>query len=245
VAEDRCRLSLLDVDSGSITDHGLLFKGLLYESTELGLTYAYEKARAGRRKLLDIAFDPRLVDTVYIIQGNRERPDDYLPCQLNRDRVDQRRLAGRSFREVAVMLDLQTEAGRLHDIETRPLKAAWTQTQRDIVIRASARVDAIRATSDVSDSALMKGRPAAREAERNATSPKMALVPPLPAPGAESTHATTPSSTTVSQALASVVPVRARSASKATRLANRAAAVVSMSNDTTIDSGEPNDADHQ
>ncbi len=174
---DAVRLSLLTIDKGAVTSDGLLFKGLLYTADELEVTHAYERARASKRRTLNIAYDPRLVDNVYIVVGDPERPTSYVICALNTKRVDQAALAGRTFREVQ-LLRKQQERQNIDKTGTVAQEVSnWTAQQKAIKEKASARVEAARAKNGIAPNALEADRPAARRAEKDATSPSQALRP--------------------------------------------------------------------
>lgn len=174
---DAVRLSLLLVEKGSVTEDGILFRGLLYLADELAVAHAYERARANRRRTLDIAFDDRLVDNVYIVHGDENRPSKYTVCSLNTARVDQSDFRGRTFREVQKIRRRQDATNLETTTSAKPKIDAWTKDQQQLAEEATARVDAIRLATPVSARALDAGRSAARAAERDATSPSQALRP--------------------------------------------------------------------
>jgi hypothetical protein len=178
---DAVRLALLTVENGSVTADGLLFKGLLYTADALAVTHAYERARATKRRSLNIAFDPRLVDNIYIVVGHPERPSSYIPCTLNTARVDQRGLAGRTFREVAMIRSQQSRQNVNRTDDTAQQISVWTAQQRAISAKATARVEATRQNEGVTPSQLEAERASARRAEKEATTPSQALRPLLEA----------------------------------------------------------------
>lgn len=181
---DAVRLSLLTIDKGAVTSDGLLFKGLLYTADELGVTHAYERARASKRRTLNVAYDPRLVDNVYIGVGDPERPTSYVICALNTKRVDQAGLAGRTFREVQLLRKQQERQNTDKTGDVAQEVSNWTAQQRAIKEKASARVEAARTKNGLAPNALELDRPAARRAEKEATSPSQALRPLVDAPAA-------------------------------------------------------------
>ncbi len=174
---DTVRLSLLTIEKGSVTPDGLLFRGLLYIADELALAHAYERARTSRRRTVDVAFDSRLVDNVYIVIGDPKRPSDHVVCSLNVDRVDQTGLLGRTFREVSQIRKQQERQNSARTREVQPKISKWTAVQKSIADEATRRVEAIRASSSTSPSALEAARPAARKEEMNTSSPSQALRP--------------------------------------------------------------------
>ena len=170
-------LSLMERGKASITEEGLLFKDLLYRSEEHVRIYAYEKARGSRRKTVDVAFDPRLVDKIYVIEGDADRPSKYHPADLRVDRADQKGLLGRCFRECAQIRTQQ----KLNDLEQAAEQIAeiqrWEREQRALVAAAEARVTQAREDHPISNHALMEGRSEARETEKNRLSPEQAFRP--------------------------------------------------------------------
>ena len=174
---DAVRLSLLEIRKGSVTPDGVLFRGLLYTADELAVVHAYEQARATGRRTLDIAHDQRLTDNVYIVVGDPEHPTRYVVCSLNTKRVDQAGLAGKTFREVEQLRDVQKSQNGAKTRDTQPKMSKWTAQQKAITEAAIARVDKIRAESGVSHNALENDRATARNDAKNASSPADALRP--------------------------------------------------------------------
>ena len=182
-SEREVQQALLETGLASITESGVEFKGLLYKCDPLSLGRAFERARARNRTQVDVAFDQRLVDHIYMVIGDLEFPEGYVECALNVDRMDQRKYASRCFREVWQMMTRQTE---VNDEQTRVSKAhdADLSAQQDkIIAEGIRRVEASRREHPISNNALVQGRAAAREEEKFRHSPTLALVPALPAPG--------------------------------------------------------------
>ncbi len=217
---DAVRLSLLTVENGSVTSDGLLFKGLLYTADELAVTHAYERARASKRRTLRIAFDPRLVDNVYIVVGDVERPSSYVLCTLNTKRVDQMGLAGRTFREVALLRSQQQRQNFGKTDDAAQQIANWTAQQKAIKASAAARVEAARKDSGVTPNALEEARAAARRAEKDATSPSQALRPMVDAAAGAPVSTPAPASTTGGTAKILEMPQRPKRASGLAARAN-------------------------
>lgn len=178
--EREVKLSLLEIGRASITERGLEFKGLLYKSDPLVLGRAFERARARNRSEVNVAFDQRLVDHIYIVNGDPEFPEGYAECALNVDRMDQRKYASRSFREVRQMMTRQIEINNEQERATKALDADLSAQQDKIIAEGVERVEASRRDHPISNHALVKGRAAAREKEKFRHSPTLALVPALP-----------------------------------------------------------------
>lgn len=173
--EDDVKLSLMDVENGSITAEGLVFKGLRYLAPELEAAQALDYARRNGRKSLRIAYDPRLVNHVYILQGEPGSPTGYTKCELNRRRPDQRDLWGRTFRE-AEQLHTNHQDNNLGKQKASADRIAnWTRQQEENTQAVEMLVSETRKDLGQSDRSLLRGRAAARDAEKNATSPGFAL----------------------------------------------------------------------
>lgn len=182
--EREVQLSLLETGRASITESGLEFKGLLYKCDPLSLGRAFERARARNRTQVNVAFDQRLVDHIYIVIGDLESPERYIECALNVvDRMDQRKYASRCFREVQQMMTRQKDVNDEHTRVSKALDADLSAQQNKIIAEGVRRVEASRREYPISNNALVQGRAAAREQEKFRHSPTLALVPALPAPG--------------------------------------------------------------
>lgn len=97
--EDLARINLLPYESGTVSQVGITFKGLVYTCQEALVQGWFDRIRPNRPSRVEIAFDPRRTDTVYL------RPDstfeNYWVCELS-DRS--RRYKGMSFVEAAGIL---------------------------------------------------------------------------------------------------------------------------------------------
>ena len=149
----------------------------------------------------------------------------YTVCHLNTFRVDQRGLAGRTFREVAQIRAGQTSQNGAKTRAVQPHISEWTAMQSSLASSSTARVDKVRGDSDLSAAALERGRAAARSQERAATSPLQALRPFVePHTAAPSPPATPAAGTSV------VVQLPARP-KRASGLSARANALMASSTD--------------
>ncbi|WP_323750371.1 Mu transposase C-terminal domain-containing protein [Marinobacter sp.] len=97
--EDLARINLLPYESGTVSQVGITFKGLVYTCQQALSLGWFDRIRQNRPSKVEIAFDPRRTDTVYI------RPDskfeNYWVCELS-DRS--RRYKGMSFVEASGIL---------------------------------------------------------------------------------------------------------------------------------------------
>jgi hypothetical protein len=117
-------------------------------------------------------------------------------CTLNTKRVDQAALAGRTFREVQLLRKQQERQNIDKTGDVAQEVSNWTAQQKAIKKKASARVEAARAKNGIAPNALEADRPAARRAEKEATSPSQALRPLVnAAPASPPTPSATPGRT--------------------------------------------------
>lgn len=186
--EGDVRVSLLARERGaSVTEYGVLFRGLHYIPIQREHDEMFVKVRDGsRRTKLEVAFDHRLVDTIYIVPEDAKTRSDYIECTLNVALFGQASFLGKPFREVKDRLDRlkeeNAEAMKAIEARDRDLEAQ----QRRIVETSTQKTGAARNAFPVSVKEQVKAIPAAREAEKARFSPTTALVParaaPAPAP---------------------------------------------------------------
>ena len=234
--ETAVRLSLLDTRKGSVTERGLQFRGILYDCTALSESEAAEKARRRGNLAVTVAFDPRLADVVYILEGDPVRPSRYLQCTLNTRRVDQRDYLGKTFQEVEQLARRGKQQNATAASDARQPISEWSAMQTQTIEAAKTRTAAERKARPTNPHALHANRASSREAERNALSPAQAIVPkPAPAPsslppGSVQSESSVPSSTHGS---GNVVPISTSYSKKLTAFADRAAALKSSLNKPT------------
>ncbi len=175
--ENDVMLSVMETDSGSITSEGLVFKDLRYLAPQLDAAQALEYARRNGRRTVRVAYDPRIVNHVYILQGDPENPTGYTKCELNRRRPDQRDLWGKTFREAERLSTSLSDnnAGKLVSVADR--LANWTRQQTENAKTFDRLVSDSRKEIPRSDNALLKERKQARDKAKDATSPDFALQP--------------------------------------------------------------------
>lgn len=188
--EDQIRLSLLDTEKASITPEGVLVKGLRYLGPELKMAQAMEHARRHGRRSIDIAFDPRLVNHVYILHGDKDRPTGYTQCTLNLDRPDQRDFWGKTFRAVKAIQENQFANNERKESGAANKVATWSQMQEETIAQHQARTQEERESDGRSKTSLLRGRATARASAKELSSPSQAILPttalqqpPLPSSG--------------------------------------------------------------
>jgi hypothetical protein len=91
---DIVRSNLLPADKATVTHRGIKFRGLHYTCERAVKECWYEKARASRTWQIEVAFDPRVVDTIFLRTSGHGLVE---PCQLLEA---DRRFAGISWSDV-------------------------------------------------------------------------------------------------------------------------------------------------
>jgi hypothetical protein len=175
-------LSLLPIRPASVTDRGLCVEGLFYAGDDERLLQAQEAARLRGRKSVRVAYDPNLVNAVYVLfGGSDDMPIEYVKYTLNERFKTQMNFRNRSWREY-LATRRQGDEARLAQLEeiSETVRALDAQAAQ-IIAEEDARVLAERADRPASRAQLLEGRPAARLNERNHSMPHLALtaMPPL------------------------------------------------------------------
>ncbi|WP_151704771.1 Mu transposase C-terminal domain-containing protein [Nitrincola alkalilacustris] len=93
------RINLLPYETGTLSNMGITFKGMVYTCREAVKAGWFERIRQNRPSKVDIAFDPRQTNTVYLRPDNSF--ENYWVCELS-DRS--RRFRDMSFVEAAGVL---------------------------------------------------------------------------------------------------------------------------------------------
>lgn len=175
--KSQVELSLMDRGKATITERGLRFKSFFFSSEEHIRTFAYDRSRGSRRQTIDVAFDRRLIDRIYVIEGDVDQPSAYHKAELMTHLVDQRDLLGRGFKEA---FKIRSERA-INDIAAQEQAKAevdrWDREQREVFAAAAERVTQARRDHPMSNHALMQQRAQARELERERTSPEQAFRP--------------------------------------------------------------------
>ncbi|CAM5783785.1 hypothetical protein [Rhizobacter fulvus] len=179
VDETLVRLSLLDLETGSVTERGLTVKGVHYVCKSLRLAEAHARARQMGRRTVRVAKDPLLVDRVWLIEGDEEAPTSYEPCRMDMNFINQRSYAGKTWREVlstireGTTLDIVATENRLQQMD------ALSRLQAENRSTARERVAQARKDFETNESQLTLAREDARLEEKNALSPGLAITAPL------------------------------------------------------------------
>lgn len=178
VMQKDVRISLLARENGSITEHGLRFRGLYYVAVESKHHAAYQAVRySSSRSSVTVGFDHRLVDTVYIVPEEGVARGEFIECTLNTKVFGQAGFLGKTFKEVRATLD-QTKESNAEAIRTAEASdAALADFQRRVIESAKQQTAAAREAYPSTVAEQIKDMPAARERERARHSPSTALVP--------------------------------------------------------------------
>lgn len=93
-SEDLVKINLMPVLTGSVSNRGIMFKGLRYTCMEALKKGWFERVNNSRPEKVEISFDPRFTDKVYL------RPDQSMENYWSCDLADEsRRYSGMSFAE--------------------------------------------------------------------------------------------------------------------------------------------------
>lgn len=172
------RISLLARENGSITEYGLRFRQLHYVAVETEHHAAYQAVRySSSRDKVTVAFDHRLVDTVYIVPDDDAKRGQFIKCALNTKVFGQAGMLGKTFKEVRRILDQTKEANAAAVRTAEVSDAALADFQRRVIETSKQQTEAARESFPSAVAEQIKNIPAAREEERFRHSPGTALVP--------------------------------------------------------------------
>jgi|TARA_R110000851_G_scaffold303726_1_gene461386 transposase InsO family protein len=162
--EDLARINLLPYESGTVSQVGITFKGLVYTCQEALAQGWFDRIRQNRPSRVEIAFDPRRTDTVYLRPGSAF--ENYWVCELS-DRS--RRYKGMSFVEAAGIVKEINRTKATAKQEEDYQKPDALSAVEEIVSNAKKRQKASKLS--LADSERLRGirqnRATEKEAERN------------------------------------------------------------------------------
>ncbi|MDG0853702.1 Mu transposase C-terminal domain-containing protein [Roseateles puraquae] len=174
---DEVQFLLMRRCHGTITEHGVDFKGCIYLNAQLEADDAFAMTKRHGRKQVTIAYDERLVDKVFITHiRNVELPTPY-ECQLN-DKLDhQLDYFGRCFAEVNELRDRQA----INNEEAR--QEEFDSTRRTVTEHEETVAEAVADTQGApyrgSKAQQKRDLPAQRRAEGHRTEAEAAFRPNL------------------------------------------------------------------
>ncbi len=149
---DIVKLNLMPVGTATVTEKGIKFKKMYYSCQKAIEEYWFERARNKGTWTVDIAYDPRKMDYIYI---KTDSAKGFIKCSM----IDKRRYGDRTFDEIEYLLHyeklkLDRNAGRilqskidiLSEIENASQEAErMTDEQSDQTISNAERTKNIRA----------------------------------------------------------------------------------------------------
>ena len=173
--------ALLERSKGSITEAGVVFRGLVYKAAKLPPDVTLARLRNGKAIPVHIAYDPRLVDVVMLLLGNDpNRPHEYIECVLNVEiRPRQQGYWGKCWREVRMLRLSHKQATADFAKEVKTLVEELDKEQLEEEAAAIQKTQAARAAHPMSQKALKAGQPAARLQAKNEQAPALAFTAPI------------------------------------------------------------------
>src|SRR6266566_2359075 len=156
---DVVKSSLLPRDTASVTEYGIHFQGVYYTCERALKEQWFVKARVRGRKPVTIAYDPRKLDTIFLL----DREGEPETCELvNRERANYQ---GRDWQEILDYYELQKQAEE--SSRTREYQAeAEFNAQIDFIVQ-NAQEKTEQATKGLSNSAHLKNGQANRRDEKD------------------------------------------------------------------------------
>lgn len=107
--EDLVRLTLLPTGSGLVTQFGIRFKGMYYSSDLAIREQWFEEVRKNRTRRVNISFDPRLMDVIYLHKDNGQ---GFEPCTLLEREA---RYRGHCMEDVEELFEIEKLQKDLHE----------------------------------------------------------------------------------------------------------------------------------
>lgn len=220
--QEEVRISLLARDAGSITEYGLLFRGVFYVAADGAHNSWYQAVRyASSRAKVVVAFDHRLADTVYVVP-DAVTPRQHVKCTLNTKVFGQADYIGKTFKEIRLIQE-RTAIGNREALEVAEDDDRYlADFQRAVMATAAQQTEAARAAFPTTANEQVRNLHAAREQEKFVQSPSTALVPraePPPPEAASTAEGNAAEDQAAAQAPLSspnVVPLRSKQPREAT-----------------------------
>lgn len=162
VTRDQLRLNLLPRRTVSVTGSGIHFEGQLYYTCDRALRENWF-ARANLRGnwKMEVAFDPRTIDLVYLITDGGTRIES---CNLT---AASQHLKGRNLYEIADYFEMERHAKEAAESRRQQSRAALHDKQDAIIARAAERKEsALLTAGKISKSVLVSSMRENRAEER-------------------------------------------------------------------------------
>ncbi|TFI52625.1 hypothetical protein BLD44_020400 [Mastigocladus laminosus UU774] len=160
MAPEIVRLNLLPTDSASVTHQGIYYRGLFYTCELAVREQWFIKARLEGRWKLSIAYDPRLLDTIYLRLegGKRMEICHLLPVS--------KAFTGRDWHEATDYLALKQQRQQVAQTRSQTNQAVFHANVEQIVCEARVQTEAARARSDLTAHKRVKNIRSSRKIER-------------------------------------------------------------------------------
>lgn len=174
------RLSLLPRENASVTEWGVTVRGFHFSCARKATEQAHARARALGRRTVSVAWDPLLINSVWLIIGDDPTaPEEYVRCTLDMRFRNQVGLKDKTWRE-ALRLAFNgevTDAARREEIDAHLAYAKHLQKQ--IAGEAQSETLTEREAHPKSLTRLKKESADARLIAKDQSSPGLAVTAPL------------------------------------------------------------------
>ncbi len=156
--EDQVQLSLLPIGEAVVTAQGIRFYGCFYTCQKAMSEHWFERARQRGRWKVEVSYDPRLMDQIYLhdTEGGRIR---FMPCTLT---ARSRAFEGKTLWEID---QIRQEDDRSVTLST-PRQLAGQVNLTDIIQEVIGEAEAMRPEPDLSDRKRVTGIRGNRREER-------------------------------------------------------------------------------
>lgn len=180
-------LSLLSVDTASVTEFGLTFRGVHYACNTLHVAQAYDDARMRGRWKVDVAYDPLNAGRIWLIRGDKDAPTEYVEATISLNYPNQLSYVDKTWHEVQSLMQATGVADHEHRAVTDEAFREIDRRQAELAEKSKQRVAEQRALYPMSEAALIAGRKDARTEEKYRTSPATAVSNQIPSATAPAT----------------------------------------------------------
>ncbi len=121
------RYAILPTGKASITDHGILFRGLFYGCEQGFREHWFDSARLGGRETVTVSYDPRDASCIYFKPSHNTEP---VECCL----LDSNKITGRFSAEELNQMHKAEHAERESYRSTEDLQSSLTQQKIDRIV---------------------------------------------------------------------------------------------------------------
>lgn len=124
------RYAILPTDKASITDHGILFRGLYYGCEQGFREHWFDSVRVGGREAITISFDPRDASFIYFKPSHNTEP---VECHL----LDSNKIIGQFSTEELNQMRKAEHAERESYRSTEDFQSSLTQQKIDRIVSSA------------------------------------------------------------------------------------------------------------